>query len=207
VRLSRSCPATSGAGGPGEPALTGPSKPSSRVMGAGMICRSSAPVIASGGGGWWWLTCCRTRLGPARRTGRRCRWGRRLSRYELKANSAVLHYLAPWRVTSTAHPQSLHHAAHNNQSCVPLPVVFSVAISAHNGGSARAYLVDLSRRQRSSHHGRRRHDSDRVLDIYAVAQLDPAAAEVTEPVGHGRIVLMNARFCGLGGLAYEALAT
>jgi hypothetical protein len=124
-------------GGPGEPAQTGPSKPSSKVMGAGMTCRSPAPVIASGGGGWRWLTSSRTRLGPARRTGRRCRWGRRLSRYELKANSAVLHYLAPWRVTSTAHPQSLHHAAHNNQSCVPLPVVFSVAISAHNGGYSR----------------------------------------------------------------------
>ena len=39
--------------------------------------------------------------------------------------------------------------------------------SAQNGGSARAYLADLSRRQRSGHHGCPRHDSERGLHIYA----------------------------------------
>jgi hypothetical protein len=36
-----------------------------------------------------------------------------------------------------------------------------------NGGSAHGYLADLSRCQRSGHHGRARRDSDRALDIYA----------------------------------------
>jgi hypothetical protein len=36
------------------------------------------------------------------------------------------------------------------------------AISVPNGGSARAYLADSSRRQRSSHHGHPRHDSERA---------------------------------------------
>src|SRR5690348_14785245 len=41
------------------------------------------------------------------------------------------------------------------------------ATPAPNGGSARDYLADSSRRQRSGHHGRPRHDSERALDIYA----------------------------------------
>ena len=36
-----------------------------------------------------------------------------------------------------------------------------------NGGSARAYLADSPRRQRSSRRGHPRHDSERSLDIYA----------------------------------------
>ena len=46
-------------------------------------------------------------------------------------------------------------------------VTVTLRSAAQIGGSARGYLVDLSRRERSAHHWRPRHDSERGLDIYA----------------------------------------
>ena len=61
------------------------------------------------------------------------------------------------------------------------------SVSVHNGGSARGYLADLSRRERSGHHRRPRHDSDRGLDFYAgrhVPGTHAHAADRVERCGH-----------------------
>jgi hypothetical protein len=56
--------------------------------------------------------------------------------------------------------------------CVAEHVTTAVLLNAPNeGGSARGYLADLSRRERPGHHWRPRHDSERGLDILCGAAL------------------------------------
>ena len=64
--------------------------------------------------------------------------------------------------------------------CAPQRMDAEFPIVAHNGGSARAYLADLSRHQRSGHHGRPRHYSERALEIYAGCRVAATRAHAAE---------------------------
>ena len=71
------------------------------------------------------------------------------------------------------HEQALDQGSHVSDPGAEWPIRGEAWTAKHdrggvpNGGSARAYLADSSRRQRSNHHGRPRHDCERGLHIYA----------------------------------------
>src|SRR5262249_5668899 len=64
-------------------------------------------------------------------------------------------------------PFTIPAERHKDQICAGSGPEVVLGQAVHNGGSARGYLADLSRRERSGHHWRPGHDNDRGPDIYA----------------------------------------